>query len=379
MRRLCPSPWLRRIAAPANLWAAWRTVRQRRGGPGVDGVTIAAFAAREADHLRRLEQQLLAHTYAPSALKRVTLAKRHGRQRQIGVPCVADRVVQQAMLRVLGPHFEPTFGDCNYGFRTGRNAHQAVQAVVKLLRMGLTWVVETDIEAFFDTLDWPRLRGALAAEMPDEAVLDLIHRFVHAGGFSGAGIANRGVPQGTGCSPLLANVYLTGFDRTMASQGGGFVRYGDDMVSLHRSRRAATAALGNMRQCLEGDLHLRLHPGKTRIIQARRQGFDFLSFRFTHTALEPSPDALQRFQSRVAGLVGQTHGQSPEARAEALNPLIRGWGEYFKIADVNGLYRELDAWLWSLLQLDPQAAPGHSPSLASLVAIKHRYTQSGQP
>lgn len=162
----------------------------------------------------------------------------------------------------------------------------------------------------------------------------------------------------------------------MTSQGGGFVRYGDDMVALRRSHQAATAALTTMRRCLEGDLHLRLHPGKTRITQARRQGFDFLSFRFTHTALEPSREALQRFQSRVADLGQQTHGQSPRARVEALNPLIRGWGEYFKIADVDELYRELDAWLLSLLKLDRQAARGLS--LASLTAIKRRYAQAGR-
>jgi group II intron reverse transcriptase/maturase len=259
-------------------------------------MTIAAFAAHEANHLQRLELELLAQTYTPAPLKVVNLGNRYGRQRQIGVPCVADHVVQQAMLRVLGPHFEPTFCDCSYGFRTGRNAHQTVQAVVKQIRQGLTWMVEADIEACFDTLAWPQLRDALAARLPDDVVLDLIHRLMLAGGFSGSASPNKGVPQGTGCSPLLANVYLTPFDRIMMSRGGGFVRYGGDMVALHHSRRAATAALAAMRQCLEGDLHLRLHPGKTRITQARRQGFDFLSFRFTHTALEPSPEALRRFQ-----------------------------------------------------------------------------------
>jgi len=370
MRRLCTSsPWLRRVAASANLWAAWHTVRRRRGGAGVDGVTIAAFAECEALHLRRIEQALLAQTYLPGALKRVSLTKRHGRQRHIGVPCVADRVVQQALLDVLGPHFERTFCDCNYGFRTGRSAHQAVQAIATQLDAGFTWVVETDIASFFDTIDWSRLRQALAADLPDEAVLDLIHRFLRAGSLEAIAPTGRGLPQGTGISPLLANVYLTPLDRFMTAQPGRFVRYSDDLVALHRDRRAAEAGLATMQHYLDSDLRLHLHPGKTHITDVRRQGFDFLSFRFDQHGVQPDPEALARFRSRVETVVDQRRDQGHAAAIEALNPLIRGWGEYFKIADVSGLYRELDAWMLWRLGLDAQAATG----LASLRAIQRRY------
>ena len=362
-------PWLRRIAASANLWAAWRVVRRRRGGAGIDDVTISAFQAREAHHLRRIEHTLLDQTYTPRPLKRVRLDKGHGQTRDIGVPCIADRIVQHAMHRVLSPHFEQTFCECSYGFRVGRSAHQAIHVIVDALQRGATWVAETDIESFFDMLDWQLLRTTLAESLLDDAVLDLIHRFLQIGLLHEAVAAQKGVPQGTGCSPLFANVYLTPFDHWMAAQGGQFVRYGDDMLSLHGSRRAAKASLISMRQYLEGRLRLRLHPGKTHLTNTQTHMFEFLGFCFANKRAVPTHEALLRFRSRIHALVQHTEGQPLRQRLEAVNPIVRGWGEYYKVGDVDDLFGELDAWILKALQLPRQ----HRKSLASLIQIKHRY------
>lgn len=364
--------WLAKVADLSNLHAAWRAVRRNKGQEGLDGVTLAAFQANSETTLVRMQRELREHSYQPSALKRVMLAKRgHGR-RSIAIPTVADRVVQHAILRVLVPHFEPRFSPCSYGFRPGRSAHQAVQAVMHGLVEGYTWIVEADLQDCFDTLDWGILRHTLAAEIQDPPLLELIHRFLQAGALQEQRTAPppQGVPQGAGFSPLLANIYLTPFDRLMSGRGYRLVRYADDLLTLHRTPDEAKHALRLMQETLRDQLKLRLNPEKTGIKDARRQPFDFLSFRFSQGAASPAPEAVQRFQSRVQALIRTSGAQGATALAEQLNPLIRGWGEYFKIGQVAGLYRQLDAWIARQLA-GGSGSVGDLTSLTALYLRRH--------
>jgi RNA-directed DNA polymerase len=347
MRPSSPSADLAQIATMTNLRAAWRAVRRNRGDAGLDGVTLQDFQTNVETYLQRIQQELRAHTYTPEALRHVALSKRDGRRRCISIPTVADRVVQHAILTVLEPCFEPTFAPCSYGFRPGRSAHQAAFAVCQSLQAGCQWVVEADLKDFFDTLDWTVLRQALATQIADPHVLDLIQRFLQAGALRGphAHSLTQGTPQGAVFSPLAANVYLTGFDRLMTTRGYNLVRYGDDFVTLHRTQEEARAALAYMREVLEGQLKLRLHRDKTGITDCQHLSFEFLSFRFANAAISPAPQAVERFQNRVRQLIDATHQKGLAAVIERLNPLIRGWGEYFKIGQVSVLYQQLDIWL----------------------------------
>lgn len=355
----------------ANLRAAWRAVRRNRGDAGLDGMTIPTFQTQVETHLQRIQHELRAHTYTPAALRHVALRKRDGQQRRIGIPTVADRVVQHAVLNVLEPCFEPTFYACSYGFRLGRSAQQAALAVLHSLQEGCRWVAEADIENFFDSLDWAVLRQALATHIADHHVLDLIHRFLQAGTLRPPHNRplSQGTPQEAVFSPLAANVYLTSFDRLMTAQGYTLVRYGDDFVTLHRTQDEAQAAFTLIRETLEGRLKLRLHRAKTGMLDSQRQGCEFLSFRFQNAGMEPTPQAVQRLQTQVRHYIEATRPQGLAATLERLNPLIRGWGEYFKIAQVSALYPQLDAWVASQLDL----SPGETPALASLTALSERY------
>lgn len=359
------------VADMANLSAAWQAVRRKHGSEGLDGVSIRDFQAAVETHLCQIQQALCTYTYQPSALKRVTLHKPDHRQRLIGVPTVADRIVQHAILNVLEPHFEPCFCPCSYGFRPGRSAHQAVQAVADGLQEGLSWVVEADLQDFFDTLDWTILRQQLVTVVHDPPLLTLIQHFLQAGALRGhnAPLVEQGTPQGAVLSPLFSNVYLTPFDRLMLARGYRLIRYADDFLTLHRTRDAAVTALQCTRDTLEGQLHLRLHGEKTRITDAHRQPVDFLSFRFHKGTVLPTPQAVERFQNRVQAMITAQQAQGGTAVATQLNPLIRGWGEYFKIGQVAPLYQQLDAWLAA--QLD--VPPGPGSGVASLVALYARY------
>jgi len=378
MSLTAPSVSLEQIAALPNLYAAWNAVRCKRGEAGLDGITLQTFAVDVDTHVRCLHEAILAHGYEPTALRRITRTKRDGGQRRIGIPTVADRVVQHAILQVLEPCFEPTFAACSYGFRPRRSAHQAVMMVLQSLMAGAMWVVEADLEDFFDTLDWAVLHQALATRISDPYVLDLVHRFLWAGalrGWHGQPDA-QGTAQGAVFSPLFGNVYLTPFDHLMTTQGYQLVRYGDDFVTLHRTHEEATTALQVMRTMLEGQLHMRLHPTKTVITDAQRHGFAFLSFWFHTATIVPTRQAVERFRNQVQQRLTAGRQEGAPAVAAHLNPLIRGWGEYFKIGQVAELYEQLDAWLAA--QLHELHIP--PTSLASLRAIYERYwARQGAP
>jgi len=270
-----------KVWAKANLLAAWAKVRANGGAPGVDGQSVASFERGVEQRLDVLSEALRAGTYRPQPVRRVYLPKSGGGQRPLGIPTVGDRVVHQAIRQVLEPIFEPRFGSRSHGFRPGRGCQSALKVVDQAVRHGYSWVVDADIQAFFDTVDHERLLDAVHEAVTDGSLLRLLRRILTAGvlepGEREARPTPLGTPQGSPLSPLLANLYLHVLDERLTRAGWGLVRYADDFVIFARSETEAAEALALAREVLEGQLGLTLHPDKTRVV-AVTEGFEFLGY-----------------------------------------------------------------------------------------------------
>ena len=269
-----------RVYDRRNLWRAWERVRKNKGAGGVDGVTIARFEADLDRYLDALHRLLKEGRYRPRPVKRVEIDKPGTtKKRPLGIPTVMDRVCQQALVQVLAPIFEPTFREASFGYRPGRSAHKAMRRIWRQLGQA-EWIVDADISDFFGSLSHELLVDLVADRVADGKVLSLIRSMLTAGvlrdGVFESAIA--GVPQGGVASPLLSNIYLTVFDQRMAKAGFALTRYADDWLIVCRSRTEAERALASARAVLEGELGLRLHPEKTRIVHITR-GFEFLGYK----------------------------------------------------------------------------------------------------
>ena len=301
---------MEQVAERANLNAAWRRVRANGGAPGVDGITIEQFPAHLAGHHEALRQQLLDGSYRPSALRRVTIPKPNGGERQLGIPTVQDRLVQQALLQVLQPILDPAFSAHSYGFRPNRSAHQAVAVAQAYIREGYDWVVDLDLEAFFDHVNHDRLMSGLGERIADKRVRWIIRRFLQAGVME-AGVCTptrEGTPQGGPLSPLLANLVLDELDQELARRGLRFVRYADDCNVYVRSERAAQRAFENLTTFIEGVLKLKVNRAKSAVArpwQRKLLGFSFTPGKNAKRRL--APKALQKVKGRIRELTRKTH------------------------------------------------------------------------
>lgn len=379
---------LEAIADPANLARAWTAVRANGGAGGIDGRTVAAFGADVDHQLASLRRRLLsAERYVPPPVRRVDIPKPDGRLRPLGIPTVADRVVQQAARQVLEPLFEPRFLPCSFGYRPRRSAQQAVGWVREAIRRGDRWVAEFDIEGFFTNLRHPRLLGEVAKVVDDVEVIGLVRRWLKAGVLTDEGLepSQAGTPQGGVISPLLANIYLHRLDVQIRSAGFRLIRYADDFVIMTRTRVEAQAADRLVRHIL-ADIGLSVSEAKTGICRTS-DGFEFLGFALKGRSLQPRPAALERFKNRVRTL---TRRQAPVSLArmiEDLNPTIRGWGNYFAIGTVAHLFVGLDQWIRTRLrskvrgskarQVSNQKMPNHvlaGLGLVSLVDLRQART-----
>lgn len=337
---------LEAIADPANLTAAWTKVRANAGAAGVDGQSIAAFAADEAHQLASLRRRLLsAERYVPPPVRRVEIPKPDGRMRPLGIPTVADRVVQQATVAVIGPVFEARFLACSFGYRPGKGAQKAVWWVREAIRRGDCWVAEYDIVGFFDNLNHARLLREVAKGVDDPEVIGLVRRWLRAGVLTSSGLRARdaGTPQGGVISPLLANIYLHRLDAELRSAGFRLIRYADDFVILADRRWKVEAADSLVRSIL-GDIGLEVAEAKSGIRHVR-DGFEFLGFQFQRRFLRPRPRALASFKDRVRDITRRKQPVSLRRVIDTLNPLLRGWGNYFAMANVAELFDDLDKWI----------------------------------
>ena len=331
----------------ANLEIAWQRVRRNKGGPGVDGMTIDDTTVYLREHWPTIRSQLLAGTYQPQPVKRVNLPKPDGGVRKLGVPCVVDRLIQQALLQVLQPRWDPTFSEHSYGFRPGRSAHQAVDQAQRYVAEGYRIVVDLDLEKFFDRVQHDRLMARVAARVADKRVLRLIRAYLKAGVMED-GLVNpvdEGTPQGGPLSPLLSNLVLDELDQELARRGHRFVRYADDCNIYVRSRRAGERVMASVGRFLTSKLRLKVNEEKSAV--ARPEERQLLGFSLANDGSERriAPKALDRFKTRIRDLTRRTKGVSLAKLIEELAPYLIGWRGYFRFCQTPRVLANLDAWI----------------------------------
>ena len=324
-----------KVERPSTLAAAWRKVASNGGAAGVDRQSIDRFAAKSDDYLKELAQSLKERSYRPQAVRRVEIAKGDGKTRPLGIPTVKDRIVQTALKFVLEPIFEAQFLNGSYGFRPGVGCKDALREVDGLLKEGNTYVVDADLQSYFDTIVHARLMQRVEERISDGPVLALIADFLKQDIMHEARSWTpvQGTPQGAVISPLLANIYLHPLDTLMKASGYRMVRYADDFVILCDSRESAAQALEKVRLWVEEN-GLVLHPDKTHVGDCRQpgEGFEFLGYRFEAGQRQVRKKSLQRLKEKIREKTRRTIGKSLKQVVSDLNPMLRGWFGYFKHA-----------------------------------------------
>jgi RNA-directed DNA polymerase len=337
--------WLmEEVCEQENLKRALRRVKSNGGSPGVDGMTVSQLPGHLVQHWSAIREQLLSGVYRPQPVKRVEIPKAGGGVRQLGIPTVLDRFLQQAILQVLQQRWDRTFSDHSYGFRPERSAHQAVAKAQGYLAEGYGWVVDIDLEKFFDRVCHDKLMGRVAARVTDRRMLGLIRAFLNAGVMENGLVSPReeGTPQGGPLSPLLSNLVLDELDRELERRGHRFVRYADDANIYVRSERAGQRVMQSISGWLERRLKLKVNVSKSAV--ARPQQRKFLGFSFTREERPRrriAPQAVTRFRQRVRQLTARNRGLRPEGLARYL----RGWREYYGFCETPSVLRDLDSWL----------------------------------
>ena len=349
-----------------NLEMAWERVKANRGAGGVDGQSIDDFAEVRDAQLDRLHEELRGDADRPQPVrqKRIPKTGKPGTYRELGIPTVYDRVCQQALLNRLEPIFEPVFDDANFGYRRGRSQHQALRKVWKELESGHEWVVDADLSNFFGTVDHDKLLTLVALQVSDGRVLRLIRSMLTAGSYGEGRLfpTARGTPQGGVASPLLSNILLTPFDKEMRRRGYRLTRWPDDWVITCTSRAEARTALATATAVLER-LGVRINPAKTRIVRVQH-GFEFLGYKIKRGQglrlrsgkirsaarsgalyAYPAHKSIQRFKDQVRRRTRRPAPVTTEVLIQQLNPVLRGWGHYYKRAHVRRLFNQLDRWV----------------------------------
>lgn len=331
-----------------NLWQAYERVVRNKGAAGVDGLTVSDFKAWLQQHWPSVKAALLAGEYMPMAIRKVEIPKPNGGVRTLGIPTVVDRLIQQALLQVLQPQFEPEFSEHSYGFRPGRNAWQAVQQAQGYIREGRRWVVDLDLEKFFDRVNHDILMSRLSRKIKDERVLKLVRRYLEAGMMSDGVVSARteGTPQGGPLSPLLSNILLTDLDRELERRGHRFCRYADDCNIYVGSEMAGQRAMVAITGYLEQKLKLRVNHDKSAV--ARPWARKFLGYSFTwhkHARLKIADSSLQRLKDKVRDIVVGNASRNLVTTINELNPVLRGWTSYFRLTEVKGVLQDLDGWI----------------------------------
>jgi len=332
-----------------NLLAALKRVRQNAGSPGIDGMTVEELPGHLRVHWPRLREELLAGRYRPQPVRRVAIPKPGGGERELGIPTVLDRFIQQALLQVLQSLFDPTFSEASYGFRPGRSAHDAVFRAQAYVQEGRSVVVDIDLEKFFDQVNHDMLMGRLAKRIADRRVLRLIRRNLEAGVLANGVVIERheGTPQGGPLSPLLANVLLDEVDKELERRGHAFVRYADDLNVYVRTQRSGERVMTSLRK-LFTKLKLRVNEAKSKVTRATASkflGFSFWVAKGRTIRRRVAPQAIARMKERVRELTRRNAGCSLAQMCRPLGRYLRGWKAYFRLADTPRVFADIDAWV----------------------------------
>jgi group II intron reverse transcriptase/maturase len=337
------------VVARENAILALKRVRRNKGSPGIDGMRTEELKPYLHEHWQTIREQLLSGSYRPSAVKRQLIPKSGGGMRELGIPMVLDRFVQQLMLQVLQPIFDPTFSEHSHGFRPGRRAHDAVRKAQQYVQEGRRWVVDVDLEKFFDRVNHDVLMGKLQNRIGDPRMLGLIHRYMEAGVMANGVVVERheGTPQGGPLSPLLANVLLDEVDKELERRGHCFVRYADDCNVYVRSKRAGERVLAALRR-MYAKLRLRVNEEKStvaRVWDRKFLGYSFWVAPGRKVKLRVAAKALAEMKQRVRQITSRNGGRSMERVTKELGAYLRGWKEYFKLSNTPGVFSDLDKWI----------------------------------
>lgn len=349
------SQWMERVIEGGNLRRALKRVQQNKGSPGVDGRTVEDLTDDLREHWPAIREQLLTGRYQPSVVKRVEIPKSDGGVRLLGIPTVLDRFIQQAVLQVLQPEIDPTFSESSYGFRPGRSAHGAVCQAQRYVQSGRRWVVDVDVEKFFDRVNHDVLMGLVAKRIADPRMRSLIRRYLEAGVLASGVVMERheGTPQGGPLSPLLANVLLDVVDQQLERRGHRFVRYADDCNVYVQSKRAAERVMVRLTR-LYATLKLRVNPAKSAVAPARDRSFLGYSFWVAPGKIvkrRVAPKALVKMKERVREITSRSGGRSLVRVVAELRSYLTGWKAYFRLADTPGVFADVDKWLHRRLRM----------------------------
>jgi RNA-directed DNA polymerase len=339
---------MQEVLEPENLGSALRRVQANKGSPGIDGMTVEALPEFLRQHWPRIRQQLMNGTYKPQPVRRVEIPKPDGGTRKLGVPTALDRFIQQAAAQVLSRRWDPTFSDSSYGFRPGRSAHQAVEMAQRHIAGGCAWVMDIDLEKFFDKVNHDKLMGRIMKRETDKALFKLIRAFLNAGVMENGlvGPTDEGVPQGGPLSPLLSNLVLDELDKELEKRGHRFVRYADDCNIYVQSERAGQRVMEGVSRFIADKLKLKVNASKSAVDRPSRR--KFLGFSFTggkSPKRRIAPKAIDRFKERIRELTRQARGQSLRQMVVPLGQYLRGWRAYFGINQTPSVVKALDEWI----------------------------------
>jgi RNA-directed DNA polymerase len=339
---------LERILTRENLNAAYKQVMRNKGSHGVDGMKVEELLPYLKENSGKLIEELKAGTYRPKPVRRVEIPKPDGGVRLLGIPTVVDRMIQQAIAQILSPIFDPEFSASSFGFRPGRGAHQAIKRAQGYINEGYDWVVDIDLAKYFDTVNHDKLMALVARKIKDKRVLKLIREYLKAGVMINGVVIDteEGCPQGGPLSPLLSNIMLDELDKELEKRGHKFCRYADDCNIYVRSRKAAERTMQSITKFLEGTLKLKVNREKSAVDRPWRR--KFLGFSFYHgkegVRIRVHPKSIRRVKDKIRKITSRSNGMSMDLRLLKLKQLIKGWANYFRIADMKSLARELDEW-----------------------------------
>ena len=341
---------MRRICHRDNLNQAYRKVKANKGGPGIDGMTVEELRDHLKENWPEICKELLSGTYRPQPVKRVEIPKPAGGVRKLGVPTVMDRLIQQAVLQVLQPLWDPTFSEFSFGFRPGRSAHDAVAQAQEYVVEGCRWVVDIDLEKFFDRVNHDMLMARMARRVEDKRLLRLTRSFLNAGVMANGLVSptEEGTPQGGPLSPLLSNLVLDDLDRELERRGHRFARYADDCNIYVKSDRAGHRVMESVSRYITKKLKLKVNREKSkvrRVVRGQFLGFGFILGKNGTVKRKIAPHAIKRMKQRVRELTRRTKGKSLEQVIEVLARYLNGWKGYFGFCEARSVLKHLDAWI----------------------------------